>query len=139
MARTTAPLPVITEENQPFWDGTRAGRLLMQRCAACAHIRYPNSAVCPRCLDGAYDWTELSGRGEVFSFTIFHRAYHPAWADRVPYNVALIQLTEGPRMFSNVVGLVGSEPIRVGMAVRVVFEAVADSDIVIPQFVVDPA
>ena len=129
----TPIVPTITEENRPFWDAARAERLEMQRCSACRHVRYPISAVCPRCLDAAAEWIELSGRGSVLSFVVFERAYNPAWADRVPYNVALIQLAEGPRMFSNVVG-VPNEAVAVGMPVRVVFEPVAGTDVVLPRF-----
>ncbi len=126
-------LPVITAENRGFWEAARAGTLAMQRCASCGHVRYPVAPVCPRCLSAEFAWTALSGRGSVLSFVVFDRAYNPAWASRVPYNVALIQLDEGPRMFSNVIG-VPNEQVCVGMAVRVVFEPVPDTDISIPRF-----
>ena len=130
-------LPAITDENRPFWDATRAGRLVMQRCESCGHVRYPISAVCPRCLGPAAEWIQLSGRGSVLSFVIFQRAYNPAWADRVPYNVALVQLAEGPRMFSNVVGI-PNEAVAVGMPVSVVFESVPGTDVVLPRFAPSP-
>ena len=69
---------------------------------ACA-IRPPSSR--PNCLAPEAQWQPMSGRGQVFSFVVFHRAYHPAWEGKVPYTVALIELDEGPVMLSNVIGV----------------------------------
>lgn len=115
-----AVAPAITDLNRPFWEGCAAGELRLQQCGACHLVRYPVSETCPRCLSPDAEWRPMSGRGVVLSAIAFHRAYNPAWADRVPYNVALIQLDEGPRMFSNVVPL---DRLRIpaGTAVRVVF------------------
>ena len=133
MAEAGPILPTITDLNRPFWEAAHTGRLVMQRCTSCRYLRYPISAVCPRCLGTGSEWADLSGAGTVLSFTVFHRAYNPAWAERVPYNVALIQLAEGPRMFSNVVG-VPNDAITVGMPVRVVFDPVPGTDVVLPRF-----
>ena len=64
MSEYKKPLPTITDENRGFWDGCRAGRLMLQKCGACGHIRYPISHVCPDCLSYEFAWTQLSGRGE---------------------------------------------------------------------------
>lgn len=133
MSETYAkPLPQITDENRPFWEGAKRGKLTMQQCGACRHIRYPISLVCPRCLSEQAEWVELSGRGTVFSTIVFHQVYNQAFAADVPYNVSLIQLQEGPRMFSNVVGAPSSD-VRVGDAVEVLFERATD-EVVIPRF-----
>ncbi|MBU1357993.1 MAG: Zn-ribbon domain-containing OB-fold protein [Gammaproteobacteria bacterium] len=126
------PLPTLTDENQPFWEACREGRLSLQKCSACGHLRYPIAICCPRCLSGEAEWTTLSGRGTVFSVVVFHRAYHPGFKDDVPYNVAMIQLDEGPRMYSNVVG-VPNDRVRIGDAVEAVFDAVTP-EITIPRF-----
>lgn len=128
-------LPDVTDLSRPFWDGCAAGELRMQQCGACDLIRYPVSETCPRCLSPEHEWRTLSGRGEVLSVIGFHRAYNSAWADRVPYNVALVQLSEGPRMFSNILPL---DQVRVpaGTPVRVVFEP-AGNGISIPRFAPD--
>lgn len=126
------PLPTLTDENRPFWDACREGRLRMQCCGACGHLRYPISPFCPRCLGSAFDWRELSGRGTVFSFVVFHQAYHPGFKGDLPYNVALIQLEEGPRMYSNVVGT-PNDQVRIGDAVEAVFDPVTP-EISIPRF-----
>ena len=132
---STKPLPELSEENRPFWDGCRAGELRMQRCSACGHLRYPIAPLCPACLDEAHEWEALSGRGEVYSYVVFHQVYNQAFADDVPYNVALIQLDEGPRMFSNVVG-VPNDAVSVGDRVVVVFDP-ATEEITIPRFELD--
>jgi uncharacterized OB-fold protein len=88
--------------------------------------------VCPNCLASEAQWQPMSGRGQVFSFVVFHRAYHPAWEGKVPYTVALIELDEGPVMLSNVVG-VDPAKLAVGLPVAVAFEAVDDS-LSIPVF-----
>ncbi len=116
--RTT---PMIDEGNKAFWDACAAGELRVQRCITCGHLRYPISTVCPECLSEDAAWELLSGRGTVVSFCIFRHAYNEAWRDRLPYNVALIQLEEGPRMLSNVHG-VSPDEIRVGLEVKVAFE-----------------
>lgn len=127
-------LPTITDLNRPFWDGCAAGELRLQQCSACDLVRYPVSAVCPRCLSPDAEWRAMSGRGEVLSAIAFHRAYNPAWESRVPYNVALVQLAEGPRMFSNVLPL---DRLRIpaGTPVHVVFER--EADVAIPRFAPD--
>jgi uncharacterized OB-fold protein len=79
-----------------------------------------------------FAWQAVSGRGRVFSYVVFHQVYHRAFEDDVPYNVALVQLEEGPFMFSNVVGA-GNEDLRCDMPVRVVFDRVTDA-ITLPRF-----
>ncbi|HEX3589731.1 MAG TPA: OB-fold domain-containing protein [Pseudonocardiaceae bacterium] len=123
------PLPTITDENRPFWDGCAAGELRMQECSSCAHVRYPIQPLCPRCLATEFTWRTLSGRGEVFAHAVYHRAFHPAYAADVPYDLVLVQLDEGPRMYSNVV----DGEVRVGDRLAVVFDEVADG-IHLPRF-----
>jgi uncharacterized OB-fold protein len=132
MSDYAKPLPTLTEENRPFWDGCREGRLVLQRCGGCGHVRYPISRFCPSCLSEKTSWTEMSGRGTVFSYIVFHRAYHPGFKADVPYNVALVQLEEGPRLFSNIVGT-PNDAVRIGDAVEVVFDA-ATPEVTIPRF-----
>lgn len=103
----------------------------MQACGRCGHVRYPVAPICPRCLSPDYEWRRLSGRGEIYSWVYFQRAYNAAWEARVPYNVILVQLDEGPRMFSNALPL-GRDDLRVGMPVQVAFEEEAGMSI--PRF-----
>ena len=127
--------PTLTDVNRPFWDACRDHRLTAQRCADCGELRYPPADICPQCLSQNSEWRQLSGRGEIFSFIVIHRGYHPYWAERVPYNVALIELEEGLRMFSNVVGT-PNDQLRVGQKVVVSFEQRA-ADFVVPVFAID--
>jgi uncharacterized protein len=131
-AAPARPLPTLDEDNRPFWEAAREGVLKMQRCGQCRHVRYPISHVCPECLSYEFEWTQLSGRGEVFSTIVFHQIYNGAFAGEAPYNVSLIQLEEGPRMFSNVVGVPAST-VKVGDAVEVVFKALTP-EVSLPQF-----
>ena len=126
------PLPTIDDGNRPFWQGAQAGKLTLQQCGACGHIRYPINHLCPRCLSDRLEWVALSGRGTVYSSIVFHQVYHQAFALDVPYNVSLIQLAEGPRMFSNVVGIPPSD-VKVGDAVTVTFDPVTP-EVSIPRF-----
>jgi uncharacterized OB-fold protein len=126
------PLPTINERNRPFWDAAQQGELRMQRCTACGHLRYPINPACTKCLSTDVEWAKLSGRGEVFAKIVYHRAYNPAFADDVPYNVVLVQLEEGPRMYSNVVGTPNDE-LKVGDKLEVFFDRVTD-EIAIPRF-----
>jgi len=129
----SAPLrPAVNDINRAFWDGCRRGELLLQRCTHCQRLRYPAAVVCPSCLGREAEWQRVSGRGKVFSFVIFHRAYHPAWEHKVPYNVALIELDEGPIMLSNVIG-VDNARLAVGLPVQAAFEVI-DESLAIPVF-----
>jgi hypothetical protein len=132
MAAYQKPLPELTAENRPFWEACGEGRLSMQKCGACGHIRYPVSVICPECLSEQTKWVDLSGAGEVMARLVFHHVYHKAFAEDVPYNVVLVQLDEGPRMFSNVIG-VPNDQVQVGMRVKVTFDSVT-SDVAIPRF-----
>ena len=109
-----------------------AGELLLQRCAPARGLRYPAAVVCPKCLSGEARVAADERRGTVFSFVVFHRAYHPAWEGKVPYTVALIELDEGPIMLSNVVG-VDPAKVAVGLPVEVAFEP-QDEALAIPVF-----
>jgi uncharacterized protein len=126
------PLPIVTEENRPFWEGGASGELRVQRCTACGHLRHPVQPLCPRCLSPDLEWVALSGRGEVFAQAIYHRAFHPAFAADVPYNLVLVQLDEGPRMYSNVVDC-PLDQVRVGARVEACFDEVADG-VWVPRF-----
>lgn len=132
MSDYAKPLPTITDENREFWEGAKHGKLRMQKCLACGHVRYPISHVCPKCLSYETQWTDLSGRGEVFSYVVFHQLYNKAFEKDIPYNVALVQLEEGPRMYSNIVG-VDNDAVKVGDKVEAVFDAVTP-EVTIPRF-----
>lgn len=126
------PVPVVDEHNAGFWEAADRGELDLQACGQCGHIRYPIAAVCPRCWSSEWSWQRMSGRGSVLSFVVYHRAYHPAFADLVPYNVALVRLQEGPTLVSNIVDAPSADVVC-DMPVRAVFTTRV-GDVVLPQF-----
>jgi uncharacterized OB-fold protein len=126
------PLPRPSEDSAAYWEAARHGELRMQRCAECGHIRFPPSLLCPRCLSAAADWTLLSGRGRVFSWIVIHQSQHPAFNADAPYNVAIVELEEGPRLHTNIVDC-PNERIYIGMPVQVTFDRVND-EVTLPKF-----
>jgi uncharacterized OB-fold protein len=124
------PLPEPTEETRPFWDACARDTLVIQHCDQCGHQWLPPMSACPKCLAAEVRWVPASGRGYVYTWTVYHQAYHPAFP--VPYNVAVIELEEGPRLVSNIVEC-PLDQIRIGMPVEVVFDHVAEG-IALPKF-----
>jgi uncharacterized OB-fold protein len=133
------PLPAMTEDTRPFWEGCRRRTLLVQRCAACAAFRHPPTPVCWRCRSFAHEWVPTSGRGTLFSYAVVRRAFLPSLVDRVPYTVAVVALDDAPgvRLVSNVVDA-APERLTIGMPLEVVFEDVTP-DVTVPRFRVRPA
>jgi uncharacterized OB-fold protein len=132
MASYNKPLPLINEETRPYWDYCRKHELRMQKCSRCGYIRFPLSVICPECHSMEFAWEKLSGKGKVYSFTIYRVAYHPAFKDDIPYVVAIIQLDEGPRMESNIIGC-RVEDVRMEMPVVVAFDDVTE-EVTLPKF-----
>jgi hypothetical protein len=116
--RRTAPRP--TPESQPFWDGCARHELVIQQCQSCGRFWFPPSNRCQHCWSGEFVWTPVSGRGELYSFTVYHRAYAAELAEQLPYVVGVVELEEGPRLISNVVQS-DTDQVHVGMPVEVVF------------------
>lgn len=125
------PLPSIDSISKPFWDAAAEHVLRIQRCTGCGRWQHTPVVCCPVC-SGELDWAEASGRGTVHTFTIIRQVYHPAFTDEVPYNVAVVELEEGPFMVTNVVGC-DENGLRIDMPVEVTFEDVADG-MSIPKF-----
>jgi len=135
MMAEAKPQPRPSQESAPFWEGARAHKLLLPRCNACGRFWFPPSARCVHCLSSDFAWVESTGQGRIYSFVVFHRVYHPAFEQDVPYTVAIVGLTEGPRLLANIVGT-PPDDVRCDMLVRVVFENRGDQTI--PQFAVVP-
>ncbi|MDE1947261.1 MAG: OB-fold domain-containing protein [Burkholderiales bacterium] len=95
------PKPEIGELNRPYWDALREGHLVVQRCDQ-GHAWLPARRHCPACLSDQTRWERASGEGRLLSWVVYHQAYHPAFESRLPYNVALVELDEGPRLLTNV-------------------------------------
>lgn len=110
-------LPPIMAVTAPFWEGLHAGELRLQRCSTCSLFQYPPETFCYGCGSTDLEWRQTSGRGTVYSFITVHQRYHAAFAEELPYNVSIVELEEGPRLLSNVIG-VGPEAVAIGMAVQ---------------------
>lgn len=126
------PKPVANADSAPYWNAAREEKLLIRKCRACGEVHFMPRYLCPKCWSSDLDWIEASGKGCVHSFSIIRRAPMAAFADRVPYVVALIDLAEGPRMMANVVGD-GALETRIGDAVHLCFEDRGEGA-KIPQF-----
>ena len=114
--------PTVIDETRPFWEGTLAEELRVQVCGSCGNTQLPGGPCCTSCLSQELRWDEASGRGTVFSFTIVRHAFHPSFADQVPYVLADVQLDEGP-IFTSMVTDVGVDEVRIGMPVEVWFDS----------------
>jgi uncharacterized protein len=124
------PAPILTEDNQLFWDAAARGRLVAQRCGGCGRLRHPPRPVCPDCHSLEHEVIELAGTGRVYSYAVLHHPRNPRFS--YPLVAVLVDLDEGVRLMSN---LVGVEPagVRIGMPVRVAFAPTAD-DLAVPVF-----
>jgi hypothetical protein len=128
----TKPIPEITEELRPFFTAAREGRLVVQRCRGCGSLRFPPRQICSQCLGREAEWAAVCGRGTIYSFNVMHQVYHPGFASEAPYPVVLVELEEGCRVLSNLVGC-PREKVVIGLPVEVVFEEVSD-ELRLPKF-----
>jgi uncharacterized protein len=124
-AEATRPEPPVSEVSEPFWDATRSGRLVLQWCATCDRAVFYPRAVCPRCLGDRLEWRPSPGTGRVYAVTVEHRPQDPRLASRAPYAVALVDLDDGARMLTNIVGC-DPASVTVGMPVAVTWEPLSD-------------
>ena len=132
---TVAELPAFgpdpTPEDAPFWEAAAEDRLVLPRCRGCAtFIWYPRS-FCPQCHSPqGVEWVPASGRGTVYSFTVSHRGMGP-YSEHAPYVVAYVELEEGPRVLTNIVGA-DLDTLGIGDPVTVVFQPAGQSKV--PRF-----
>jgi hypothetical protein len=128
------PLPVPSEETAPFWEGTKQRELRIPYCRHCQrHFFYPRS-FCPHCFGTELEWRKASGRGRLYTYGIQYRPAHPGFMNELPYVTAIVELEEGVRLMTNLVGVEPDpEKIRCDAPVEVVFEDVTD-EITLPKF-----
>jgi len=130
--QTTLPKPTVNADSQTYWNAARERRLVIRRCNACGQLHFMPRHLCPSCWSDNLEWIDASGSGRVHSFSVIRRASDPAFASRVPYVIALVELDEGPRMMANILGE-DALSVAVGDAVQVAFEDRGDGSL-IPQF-----
>lgn len=118
------PLPNPNEfDTKAFWAATKDKKLTYQQCRQCNTIVFYPRRHCTGCTDGELEWKTASGKGTVYTYSVVRQSYHPFFRHQIPYAVAWIDLDEGPRMLSNIVGV--DDPlndIEIGMKVEVEWE-----------------
>ncbi len=132
MTSTARPVPVPDERSAAFFAAAKKGQLLLKKCRGCSHVLAPQRETCEYCFGEELEWVPASGKGILYSFVLMHQLLHPAFKDEVPYNVIVVELEEGPRIVSNMVGT-PDEELRVGMPVEAVFEDLSN-DVAVPKF-----
>lgn len=126
------PMPYVTGETEQYWQSAADGKLLYRQCNDCGLAYHYPRALCPDCLSGDVDWRKADGTGKVFTFTIMRQL--AGWPeDDLPVVVAYVELDEGPRLMTNVVGVEYTD-IEVSDRVQVQFVDTKDDDIAIPVF-----
>jgi uncharacterized OB-fold protein len=126
------PLPEITTLNRPHWEAAKQHQYLIQRCQQCGHQWFPPMRTCTECLSDQVEWVQAKGTGSVYSFVIYHQGWLPGYLKQTPYNLAIVELDEGIRVVTNLVGI-DNDAIEVGMPVEVMYEHIAP-EVVIPRF-----
>lgn len=126
------PLPSPNPLTAPYWRAAQQGELKLPRCAACAKFHFYPRAACPYCGSVEFAWHPVAGRGEIYSFTVVHRAPSKGFEELVPYTVAVVALDEGPHLMTRLVQ-VAPAAVNIGMRVKVVFER-QDDETTLPVF-----
>ena len=134
MAEYAKPLPHFMVGAEDYWDACSRHELSLQRCRDCNTFRFYPGPMChaPDCISLEYDWVNVSGRGEVYTYTTVHRPVSEAWVEDTPYVIAMIKLAEGPVMMSNVIDCPPGD-VQIGLPVEVVFKDIAE-DVTLPYF-----
>ncbi|MFI6687850.1 Zn-ribbon domain-containing OB-fold protein [Streptomyces sp. NPDC050485] len=116
----TAATPEADAFTRTYWEAAAEGRLLIRHCDACDRPHHYPREFCPHCWSEAVRWREASGRATLYTWSVVHRNDLPPFGERVPYVAAVVDLAEGPRMMTEVVGCEGAD-LRVGMDLHVAF------------------
>ena len=132
MTEYMKPVPMPDHVTGRFWEAAKQHRLMIQRCRECGEYQFFPQSYCRNCLSEDIDWIEACGKGEVYAYTVVHRPPSLTFEEDVPYTVALVELSEGVRLMSNIVEA-EPEEVSVGMPVEVVFDDISPT-ISLPKF-----
>ncbi|MFD5101052.1 Zn-ribbon domain-containing OB-fold protein [Streptomyces albidochromogenes] len=116
----SADVPGIDAFTRPYWDAAADGRLLLRRCRACGRPHHYPREFCPYCWSEDVAWERASGRATLYTWSVVHRNDLPPFGARVPYTAAVVDLAEGPRMMTEIVGCAEAD-LRIGMPLAVAF------------------
>jgi hypothetical protein len=130
MAHYAKPLPIVEKWNAAYWQAAKRHEFIAQRCRTCGYVHLPPGPACTNCLSADQEWISLSGKGTINSYGVYHQQWHPAF--ETPYNVALIELAEGPFVISQVIGC-RNDALACGLPVEVTFDDVTP-EISLPKF-----
>ncbi len=134
MAEARRPLPQFPEpDTLPFWEATRQHELRYQVCDDCGAVVFFPRRHCPHCMSMKLSWQVSKGEGTVYTYTVIRQIGLPAFRERVPYAVAWIDLDEGFRMVSNIIGVADPGTISIGQRVRLTWED-QDDGLSLPMF-----
>lgn len=128
---TTPPSPASADPGAPYWQRVRELGFALPRCADCGRFHFYPRPACPWCGSMQVAPATASGRGTVYSYSVVHRAPSPAFADQVPYVVAIVATDEGPHLLSRIVGM-APQDVTIGLRVQVSFGP--SSDPTLPVF-----
>jgi uncharacterized OB-fold protein len=129
------PLPTPTRDSQPYWDGLREGRFVLQHCAACGKVRHYPRPVCPRCFSMESTFKEMPTGGAIHSWTVCHQPFNFFFKAAAPYIVALVDMDAGVRVNAQVHGIAEGD-LAIGKRVRLAFEPVT-KEVTLPYFVAE--
>ena len=132
MPEWNKPLPSIVGETKPYWDSCKRGELVIQKCDDCQEYQFYPRGICAHCWSNDIKWIKATGKGTVWSYTITHQNRTLGFAQDVPYVLALVQLDEGVKMFTNIVEC-DPNIVTIGMPVEVTFIQ-ANNQISVPYF-----
>lgn len=127
------PLPHVNKDSEPYWRSAKEHALKLQRCNDCGRFRFYPSRACTWCHSLEFDWAPVSGKGEVFTYSVVARGPGSPFEDLLPLVVAMVVLEEGPAMMSNIVGCPEAE-VRIGMPVQLSYQDV-NEQVTLPVFV----
>jgi uncharacterized protein len=128
-------LPTIEDESRPFWDAAREGKLFIARCGSCSRTHHYPRPFCPYCWSEDVSWEEASGRGTLYTYSTVYVNDLPPFKEQLPYVAAIVDLEEGPRLMTRLVGVdpTAAADLTIGMPVVVDYESVSD-DVTVPVF-----
>ena len=126
-------LPKINKIDRPFWEGAASGKLLLQKCRACAQLQFFPRAVCVNCFSSDIEWITASGQGKVHTFSWVRVPRNPAFKEEVPICYCNIILDEGVIIESRLVGK-ELQKVKIGDKVKVIFQETASPEIKLPVF-----
>ena len=136
MAAAEKAIPVPDELNQPYWDGAKEHKLVLQHCANCPTVSARPRVVCPRCHGEEFEWKQVSGRGILHSYSIVHSTTAPGFRDEVPYVAANVSIEEDLTCYiacNLLIDQADHDKLNISLPVVVEFED-HGNDVVVPQF-----